>query len=74
MIGSFVGTIVGSFVQNVGEKAILSFATDTGLTLFGLVDQDYSLPKRIIDEMGLETFEYEHPRCMAISSNILTVQ
>lgn len=28
-------------------------------TMFGLVEQDYTLPKEIIEQMGIETFEYE---------------
>ena len=59
LIGSFVGSVTGSFVYNTGYKAVISFCTETGVTLFGLVDQDYTLPDDIIAEMGLETFEYE---------------
>ena len=59
MIGSFVGSVVGSFVYNTGYKAVISFCTETGVTLFGLVDQDYKLPEDIIEEMGLETFDFD---------------
>lgn len=27
--------------------------------MFGLVEQDYTLPKEIVEQMGIETFEYE---------------
>ena len=59
LIGSFVGSIVGTFVYEAGYKATLSFCTETGITLFGLVDQNYVLPDDIIREIGLQTFEYE---------------
>lgn len=59
LIGSFVGSLVGSFVYNVGYKTAISFCVETGVTLFGLVDQDYKLPDDIIADIGLETFEYE---------------
>lgn len=59
MIGSFVGSIVGSFTYNVGYKAAITFCVDTGYTLFGLVEQDYELPKDIIEELGISTFDYE---------------
>ena len=59
LVGSFVGSVVGSFVYNTGYKAAISFCTETGVTLFGLVDQDYKLPEDIIDEMGLETFDFD---------------
>ena len=59
MIGSFVGSVVGSFTYNVGYKAVLSFCVDSGFTMFGLVEQDYTLPKEVIEQMGIETFDYE---------------
>ena len=59
MIGSFIGSIVGSFTYNIGYNAVLSFCVDTGFTMFGLVEQDYVLPKEIIEELGIETFDYE---------------
>ena len=27
--------------------------------MFGLVEQDYKLPKNILEEIGVETFDYE---------------
>lgn len=59
LVGSFVGSIVGTFVYNTGYKAALSFCTETGVTLFGLVQQDYKLPDDIIEELGLETFSFD---------------
>lgn len=59
MLGSFVGSVVGTFIYHAGYKAALSFCTETGVTLFGLVEQDYKLPDDIIKDMGLETFEFE---------------
>ena len=29
------------------------------MTLFGIVDQDYTLPDDIIEQIGIETFDYE---------------
>lgn len=59
LIGSFVGSVIGSFTYNVGGNAVISLCVETGFTMFGLVEQDYTLPKEIIDQMGIETFEYE---------------
>ena len=59
LIGSFVGSLVGSFTYNAGQKAVLAFCIDSGFTFFGLVDQDYTLPKDIIDQIGVDTFDYE---------------
>ncbi|AHM57714.1 hypothetical protein EAL2_808p02090 (plasmid) [Peptoclostridium acidaminophilum DSM 3953] len=59
MIGSLVGSVIGSFTYNAGYKVVISFCVDTGITMFGLVDQDYSLPEDVIKDIGLETFDYE---------------
>jgi len=59
MIGSLVGSVIGSFTYNIGYKAVISFCVDTGITMVGLVDQDYSLPDDIIKDIGLATFDYE---------------
>lgn len=59
MIGSFIGSVVGSFSYSIGKKAVISFCVDSGFTMFGLVEQDYTLPKEIIKDMGINTFDYE---------------
>ncbi|WP_195405316.1 hypothetical protein [Streptococcus constellatus] len=59
LIGSFLGSIFGSFTYNVGQKAVISFCVDSGFTLFGLVTQDYILSREILEEIGVETFDYE---------------
>jgi hypothetical protein len=60
MLGSFVGGVVGSFVYNTAYGCFMSFCVDKGCTFFGLVKQDYSLPKEIMEELGLAIFEYEN--------------
>jgi hypothetical protein len=59
MIGSFLGSIAASFIYDTGYKAFLSFCCDSGLTFFGLVDQDYTLPKDVMMEIGIQVFEYD---------------
>ena len=59
MIGSFIGSIVGSFTYNIGQKVVISFCVDSGFTMFGLVEQDYTLPKEIMQEIGIDVFEYD---------------
>lgn len=59
LVGSFVGSIVGSFIYNAGYKTAISFCTETGVTLFGLVEYDYSLPEDVIADIGLKVFDYE---------------
>jgi hypothetical protein len=59
MLGSFIGSAVGSFAYKTGYNCVMSYCVDTGCTFFGLVDQDYALPDNILKEIGLEVFEYE---------------
>ena len=60
LLGNFVGSFIGSFIYNTADKAIMSFAIESGWTFFGLVDQDYQLPKEVLHELGIELFEYEN--------------
>ena len=59
MVGSFAGSLVGTFVYNTGYSMAMSFFVENGFTMFGLVNQDYELPKNVLDEIGIETFDYE---------------
>lgn len=59
MIGSFVGSIAGSVIYSSIYNPVLSFCVESGFTLFGLVDQDYELPEEVLNEIGIEIFEYE---------------
>ena len=59
MIGSFLGSTLASFTFDYGYKTAISFSVDTGFTFFGVVDQDYELPKEVIDELGIDVLEYE---------------
>lgn len=59
LIGSFVGSVIGSFIYSSGYNTVISFCVDTGFTMFGIVNQDYSLPEDIIQEIGIDTFNYE---------------
>lgn len=59
LIGSFIGSVVGSFTYNIGQKAIVALCVDSGFTMFELVDQNYKLPKKVLEEIGIETFNYD---------------
>lgn len=59
MIGSFVGSAIGSFAYNCGYNAVMSFCVDTGFTMFGLVNQNYSLPDDVFEHIGATIFQYE---------------
>ena len=47
------------YLQYLDIKRLYHFAWIQAFTMFGLVEQDYTLPKEIIEQMGIETFDYE---------------
>jgi len=59
MLGSFVGSTIGSLTYDFGYKKALSFCVDTGFTMFGLVEQDYTLPDEIVKKIGVDVLDYE---------------
>jgi hypothetical protein len=52
LIGSFLGSINASFIYDTAYKTFISLCCETGFTFFGLVDQNYELPKDILHEIG----------------------
>lgn len=59
MIGSLVGFAVSKLILHTSKKLVLSFCVESGCTFFGLVDQNYKLPQEIIEQIGIEVFDYE---------------
>lgn len=59
LLGNFVGSFIGSFAYIAVDNAFMSFAISSGWTFFGIVDQNYELPDQILDEMGVDIFDYE---------------
>lgn len=59
LIGSLVGSVVSSFAYSAGRKAVVAFCVESGFTMFGLVEQDYTLPDEVLKEIGVSTFDYE---------------
>lgn len=59
LLGSFVGSALGGIAYKAGQNLFMSFAISNGVTYFGLVDQDYRLSDEILNELGLDVFEYE---------------
>ena len=54
LLGNLIGGIVGALVYTTANRVLLSFCADTGYTLLGIVDQDYSLPDDVLHDMGLD--------------------
>lgn len=59
MLGNFVGTFIGAFVYVTVDNAVVSLAVHSGWTIFGLVEQDYTLPEEVMREIGVDVFDYD---------------
>ena len=59
LIGNFIGSIVGGITYDKGYNKFMSFCVDSGLTLFGLVEQNYELPEEILKEIGLDLVDWD---------------
>lgn len=68
MIGSFVGNVIGTIAVEGKDTLIMALCANTGITLFGLVDQDYILSKEMIKNLGLHVIE---PKTINLKRNEL---
>lgn len=59
LLGSLVGTGAGVLAYEGAYRLTMSICTDTGFTMFGLVEQDYSLPEEVLRSIGIKTFEFK---------------
>ncbi len=57
MVGSFVGSVIGTIVAEGKNALIMALCANTGITLFGIVDQDYSLSREMIENLGLKVVD-----------------
>lgn len=54
LIGNIVGSMVGVFAYSSVNKVLLKLGTESGLTYFHLIEQDYTLPSEVLEFMGLK--------------------
>lgn len=59
MLGSFIGSMLGGIVYSAGRNVAISFCVNSGFTMFGLVEQNYVLPEKVMAQIGMNVFEYE---------------
>ncbi|MYV17624.1 hypothetical protein [Furfurilactobacillus milii] len=55
-LGSVIGSVIGGFVYQGIENLALSYSIKSGQTIFGLVEQDYTLTDEMVKQLGLERF------------------
>lgn len=58
MLGNFVGSVAGAFVYETGYKCFMSYCISSGYTMFGLVEQDYTLPKDVLESVGAKLLKF----------------
>lgn len=59
MLGSLVGSMIGGISYELGYSKLLSFCVESGFTLFGLVEQDYTVPSELLEQLGFDIFELD---------------
>ena len=73
MIGSFVGTVIGSFAYKGIEYCVMAICVETGFTFFGLVEQNYELPNHVIEETGLAVYDYERKYVQLVECDTIDI-
>ncbi len=58
MLGSMVGSVLGGVLFNAKERFLLGLAVSQGYSFWGLVNQDYQMPKEMAERLGYSTFDY----------------
>lgn len=54
LIGSIVGGAAGSFAFNPVSSCVLRVCQSSGFTFFGLVDQSFEIPRRLMERLRLQ--------------------
>lgn len=58
-IGSMIGSLLGGLVFSAKEQIMMSLCVKHGFTVFGLVEQDYTMPPEIRKKLGFPVFGVE---------------
>ena len=56
-VGYALGSLIGcslSVAYQIGKKQLISFCIDSGFTCFGLVEQNYQLPEKVLSDLGID--------------------
>ena len=59
LVGSFVGSAIAGLGYTAEKQVLLGLCVEHGLTLFGLVDQDYELPENELTELSINIAEFD---------------
>lgn len=56
MIGSFVGASLAAGLYSTTKSAFMSYVVDNGITMFGLVEQNYVIPEEALCDIGVDVY------------------
>ncbi len=63
MLGALAGNIVGAVVARLaieqGNEVVLGFAEETGWTVFGMVEQSYTVPEDVLEASGWSVLDVD---------------
>lgn len=58
-VGSMIGSLLGGFAFVAKESAMMSLCVKNGYTVFGIVEQDYTMPEEVREKLGFPVYGYE---------------
>ena len=68
-IGSFAGGAAGSMAFRPVSSCVMKVCVDSGVTFFGLVEQDYEVPKRLLSMLGIKGASIKTARVKAAAAS-----
>jgi hypothetical protein len=61
LVGNVVGAAVGKLVIAQVDGVVLGLAAETGWTFMGIVDQNYTVPREVLEDSGWRVLELREP-------------
>lgn len=58
-VGSMIGSLIGGLVFTTKESVMMSLCVKNGYTVFGLVEQDYTMPDTVRKKLGFPVYGKE---------------
>lgn len=58
-VGSMIGSLLGGFVFTAKEQVMMSLCVKNGYTVFGLVEQDYTMPDAVRKKLGFSVYGFK---------------
>ncbi|MBE6260833.1 MAG: hypothetical protein E7107_08430 [Prevotella sp.] len=58
-VGSMIGSLLGGLTFTIKESVMMSLCVKNGYTIFGLVEQDYTMPDEVRKKLGFPVYGKE---------------